>query len=193
LPRLQIIIASTRPGRLGLPIGEWVRERASEHGAFDVDLVDLSELGLPLLDEPNHPRLRRYTQPHTREWSERVDAADAFAIVTPEYNHTFTAPLKNALDYLHHEWREKPVGFVSYGGVSAGTRAVVALQPVVAALGMRPAGAAVHIPFIRQFLGEDGTLAPNDVMEGAVVAMLEELAALEAALRPLRETAAQAA
>jgi NAD(P)H-dependent FMN reductase len=193
MPTLQIIIASTRPGRIGLPVGEWVRDRAHEHGAWDVDLVDLAELGLPLMDEPNHPRLRRYTQAHTKEWSERVDAADAFVLVVAEYNHSYTAPLKNALDFLHEEWRRKPAGFVSYGGVSAGTRAVVALQPVLAALRLRPASAAVNIPFIQQFLDEEERLSPNDVMEQAVTAMLDELAELDAVLRPLREAAPQTA
>jgi NAD(P)H-dependent FMN reductase len=190
IPTLRIIIASTRPGRVGLPIGSWVRALAL--GTWEADLVDLAEVGLPLMDEPDHPRLRRYTQRHTQEWSARVDAADAFVLVMAEYNHSFTAPLKNALDYLHHEWRRKPVGFVSYGGVSAGTRAVVALQPVVAALGLRPASAAVNIPFVQQFL-DDEELTPNDVMEHAISAMLDELAALEAALRPLRSAAAQPA
>jgi NAD(P)H-dependent FMN reductase len=191
MPTLQIIIASTRPGRIGLPVGEWVRDRAREHGGWDVDLVDLAELGLPLMDEPNHPRLRRYTQTHTKAWSARVDAADAFVLVVAEYNHSYTAPLKNALDFLHEEWRRKPVGFVSYGGVSAGTRAVVALQPVLAALRLRPASAAVNVPFIQQFLDGD-RLAPNDVMEQAVRAMLDELAELDGVLRPLRQVAAQA-
>jgi NAD(P)H-dependent FMN reductase len=125
---LQIIIASTRPGRAGLPIGQWFHERALGHGGFDIDLVDLADLNLPFMDEPSHPRLRRYTHQHTRDWSARVEAADAFVFVTPEYNHGFNAPLKNAIDYLHDEWRHKPVGFVSYGGVAAGTRAVQMLK-----------------------------------------------------------------
>src|SRR5581483_12264670 len=123
-PALQIFIASTRPGRVGLPVAEWFRGHADAHGGFAIDLVDLATLQLPFLDEPNHPRLRRYTKQHTMDWSARVDAADAFVFVMPEYNYGFNAPLKNAIDYLHHEWQYKPVGFVSYGGVAAGTRAV---------------------------------------------------------------------
>ena len=128
-PALLIVIASTRPGRVGLPVGRWFEDRARAHGGFRVTVADLAELRLPLVDEPNHPRLRKYTQPHTRKWSEIVDAADAFAFVMPEYNYSFTAPLKNAIDYLHQEWQYKPVGLVSYGGVSAGTRAAAALGP----------------------------------------------------------------
>ncbi|MDX6644803.1 MAG: hypothetical protein QOK40_530 [Miltoncostaeaceae bacterium] len=189
---LQIIIASTRPGRAGLPIGQWFHERALGHGGFDIDLVDLAELNLPFMDEPSHPRLRRYTHQHTRDWSARVEAADAFVFVTPEYNHGFNAPLKNAIDYLHDEWRHKPVGFVSYGGVAAGTRAVQMLKQVVSALRMVPAVEAVSIPFFTQLIDEEGTLRANEVMEAGATAMLDELGRLEAALRPLRAGAAQA-
>jgi NAD(P)H-dependent FMN reductase len=189
---LQIIIASTRPGRAGLPIGQWFHERALGHGGFDIDLVDLADLNLPFMDEPSHPRLRRYTHQHTRDWSARVEAADAFVFVTPEYNHGFNAPLKNAIDYLHDEWRHKPVGFVSYGGVAAGTRAVQMLKQVVSALRMVPAVEAVSIPFFTQLIDEEGTLRANEVMEAGATAMLDELGRLEAALRPLRAGAAQA-
>src|ERR1700722_1138798 len=118
MPKLMIVIASTRPGRVGLPVGEWFHGRAREHAGFDVAMVDLAELELPLLDEASHPRLRQYTKQHTREWSAMVDDADAFVFVTSEYNHGYPAALKNAIDYLHHEWQYKPVGFVSYGGVA---------------------------------------------------------------------------
>ena len=131
MPTLQIIIASTRPGRVGEPVADWFSARARQHGGFELDVVDLAELALPFMDEPNHPRLRRYEHQHTKDWSARVDAADAFVFVTPEYNHSYNAPLKNAIDYLHQEWEYKPVGFVSYGGVAAGTRAVQALKQVV--------------------------------------------------------------
>jgi NAD(P)H-dependent FMN reductase len=186
MPVLMIVIASTRPGRAGLPIGQWFEERARAHGAFDVDFADLLEIGLPFVDEPNHPRLRQYTQPHTLAWSDRVDQADAFAFVAPEYNHGLAAPLKNAMDFLHEEWRHKPVGFVSYGGVSAGTRAVQMAVPVVTVLGMVPVAEAVSIPFFPQFIGEDGGVEANEIMEAAATGMLDALAATEAALRPLR-------
>ena len=187
MPRLQIIIASTRPGRIGLPVGRWFEERATEHGRFDVEVVDLAEVRLPFLDEPTHPRLRQYQHQHTRDWSARVAGADAFAFVTPEYNHGFNAPLKNAIDYLHFEWQYKPVAFVSYGGVAAGTRAVEMLKQVVTALKMVPVVEAVSIPFVNQFLDEEGGVQANEVMIQAAAAMLDELARVETALRPLRE------
>jgi NAD(P)H-dependent FMN reductase len=186
-PTLQIIIASTRPGRVGLPVAEWLRDRALEQGAFDVEVVDLAEVNLPFLDEPNHPRFRQYTHQHTKDWSATIDRADAFVFVMPEYNYGFNAPLKNAIDYLHHEWQYKPVGFVSYGGVSAGTRAVQMIKQVVTTLKMVPLSEAVSIPFVRQFIDEDGAVQANEVMETAATAMLDELARWVGALQPLRE------
>jgi NAD(P)H-dependent FMN reductase len=193
MPRLTIIIGSTRPGRAGLPIAGWFADRARSHGGFDVSVADLAELRLPLLDEPNHPRLRQYVHRHTKEWSAIVDAGDAFVIVTPEYNYGYPAALKNAIDYLHEEWRYKPVGFVSYGGVAAGTRAVQQLKGVVTTLKMLPVSESVSIPFHAQFIGDDGRVQANEIMEQAVDAMLDELVRLEGALRPLREPLAQAA
>ena len=190
MPTLQIIIASTRPDRAGLPIGQWIAARAAAHGGFDVDIVDLAQLGLPFMDEPHHPRLRRYTHQHTKDWSARVQRADAFVFVTPEYNHGISAPLKNAIDYLHAEWQYKPVGFVSYGGVAAGTRAVQQTKEVIAALRMVPVVEAVPIPFFQQFIDEGGTVAANEPMEDGATAMLDELLRVEEALRPLRAAVA---
>jgi NAD(P)H-dependent FMN reductase len=193
MPKLMIIIASTRPGRVGEPVARWFIERATEHGAFEIHVVDLAELDLPFLDEPHHPRLHRYTKDHTHEWSEMVNAADAFVFVTSEYNHGYPASLKNAIDYLNHEWKDKPVGFVSYGGVSAGTRAVQQLKQVVTALKLYPVVEAVNIPFVAQFLDGDGVVQANEVMEQAANAMLDEIGLVERALRALREQRAAAA
>ncbi|HET8978174.1 MAG TPA: NAD(P)H-dependent oxidoreductase [Solirubrobacteraceae bacterium] len=186
MPRLLIILASTRPGRIGLPVANWFVEQATAHAGFELEFVDLAELNLPLLDEPAHPRLRQYTQEHTFAWSATVAAADAVVMVTSEYNYGYPAALKNAIDFLHHEWRYKPVGFVSYGGVAAGTRAVQQLKQVVTALAMMPTQASVNIPFVQHFLGEDGTIRGNQVMLEAVPAMLDELLAFQEALAPLR-------
>jgi NAD(P)H-dependent FMN reductase len=189
MPTLQIIITSTRPGRVGLPVAEWFVARARAHAGFELDVADLAEIALPFVDEPNHPRLRRYEHQHTKDWSARVDAADAFVLVMPEYNYGFNAPLKNAIDFLHHEWGYKPVGFVSYGGVSAGTRAVQMAKQVVTTLRMTPVYEAVSIPFVARLMDDEGRLQPNEVMEQAATAMLDELVRVEAALRPLRAPA----
>lgn len=185
-PVLQIVIASTRPGRVGLPVAEWFHGAAEEQGAFEVELVDLAVVGLPFLDEPNHPVLRKYVHQHTKAWSATVDRADAFVFVTPEYNHGFNAVLKNALDFLHVEWNHKPVGFVSYGGVSAGTRSMQMLKQVVAALRMAAVVEAVNIPFVAQSIDDGGRFVPNEVQDAAALGLLAELARVEAALRPLR-------
>jgi NAD(P)H-dependent FMN reductase len=192
-PKLMIVIASTRPGRAGRPIGDWFVSKAREHGTFEVDVADLAEINLPFMDEPNHPRLRKYTKQHTRDWSARVDAADAFVFVTPEYNHGMTAPLKNAIDYLNQEWQYKPLGFVSYGGVAAGTRAVQAIKPVANVLKMTPIPEAVVIPLYQRFMTEDGAFQPEELIEDAAITMLNQLERWSAALRQLRETAAQPA
>ncbi|MFJ4621040.1 NADPH-dependent FMN reductase [Streptomyces sp. NPDC088812] len=185
MPRLMIVAGSTRPGRAGLPITRWFGERARAHGGFDVTVVDLAEIALPLLDEPDIPRIRRYTRPHTKEWSATVEAADAVVFVTPEYNFGYPAALKNAIDYLHQEWHHKPVGFVSYGGVAAGTRAVQQLKQVVTTLRMLPVFEGVTIAWHPRFI-HDGRFQGTEEMERAAAAMLDELLRVEAALRPLR-------
>jgi NAD(P)H-dependent FMN reductase len=182
---LRIIIASTRPGRVGLPVGTWFADVARAHGAFEVEVTDLAELDLPFMDEPKHPRVRAYVHDHTRAWSETVDASDAFVFVMPEYNFGINAPLKNAIDYLHHEWHDKPVGFVSYGGIAAGTRAVQMTKQIVSALKMLPVYEAVYIPFVASRI-EDGRFNPSDVTQDAAGALLDELVRVEAGLHTLR-------
>jgi NAD(P)H-dependent FMN reductase len=183
---LKIIIASTRPGRVGEPIGSWVARAARAHGGFDaVEVLDLAEIDLPLLDEPNHPRLRRYTKPHTLAWSAAVDSADAFLIVAPEYNFAMTAPLKNALDYLHAEWAHKPVGLVTYGGASGGMRAAEMIKSVLVTLRMVPVSPALSLHKAGDRL-VDGTFAPTRADVGTLTAMLDELVDYQEALAPLR-------
>jgi NAD(P)H-dependent FMN reductase len=185
-PVLQVVAASTRPGRKGIAVARWVQRLAEEHGGFDVELVDLAEVGLPLFDEPNHPRLQQYTHQHTRDWSATVARADAFVFVTPEYNHSFPAALKNALDYLNAEWADKAAALVSYGGVSAGLRAATALKPVLTALRMVPVMEAATIPFFQQFLTEDDEFEPNAELEAGGKAMLDALVRLTGALQTIR-------
>jgi len=191
LPKVMIIIASTRPGRAGLPVGQWIEREARRHGGFEVEVTDLAELNLPFMDEPNHPRLRQYTHQHTKDWSAKVEACDAFIFVTPEYNHSMNAPLKNALDYLQHEWQYKPVVFVSYGGISGGTRAVQVIKQVVAALKMMAVTEAVNIPFVHQHIDEERNFQPSDAAEKAAPVMLNELHRWAVALQPMRKRAVQ--
>jgi NAD(P)H-dependent FMN reductase len=184
-PVLQVIVGSTRPGRVGIKVADWFHPTAVEHGGFDVQLVDLAKVALPLFDEPRHPRFGEYEHQHTKDWSATVQRADAFVFVVPEYNHGVNAATKNAIDYLHAEWRYKPVGFVSYGGVAAGTRAVQMLKQSMTALRMTPVFESVNIPFVQQFIHDD-RFVPNDILGAAASAMLDELLRVSEALRSLR-------
>lgn len=187
-PVLQIIICSTRPGRVGKSVGEWFAEVAREHGGFDVQVADLAEINLPFMDEPNHPRMQKYTHQHTKDWSKRIDGSDAIVLVTPEYNFGLNAPAKNALDYLFKEWANKPVGFVSYGGMSGGIRAVQMLKQVVTTLQMYPASAAVAIPFVANMVSEDKqTFTPTEPVSEAATALLDELAKMSPVCAELRK------
>ncbi|GGL85580.1 NADPH-dependent FMN reductase [Nakamurella endophytica] len=187
---LKIVVGSTRPGRIGPHIARWFTDAARRHGGFDtVEVLDLADFDLPLLDEPHHPRLRTYTKPHTLRWSEAVDGADALVFVSPEYNYSLPASLKNAMDFLVQEWAYKPLGLVTYGGASGGMRAAQAIRQVAAVLRMVPVPDAVALPLVfRQLV--DGEFVPEQVNEDAARTMLDELAKLAVALAPLRERAA---
>lgn len=183
-PTLLVVIGSTRPGRQGDRWGAWFADIARESSGYDVQVVDLQELALPFLDEPKHPRLGEYQHEHTKAWSAMVEAADAVVLVTPEYNYSFPAPLKNALDYLSREWKDKPAGIVSYGGISAGLRAAHQLRQVLSALGTVTPQSTVSIPFSQQHLTDDGGVdAPESAVRSAE-AMLAEMERLGALLRP---------
>lgn len=186
-PTLGIIVASTRPGRRGLPVAKWIESIAIHSGDFPhVELIDLACVGLPLLDEPLHPKLGQYQHEHTRRWSAIVAATDAFILVMPEYNFGFNAALKNALDYLFAEWAHKAVAFVSYGGASGGIRAVQMLKQVVTTLRMMPVFDAVSIPHVTNFVSDDDTFQPDESHESSAAAMMRELRRLTDTLEPLR-------
>jgi len=185
MTKLLIVVGSVRPGRIGLPIAHWVREAAESSDGLDVDFADLREIALPFMDEPQHPAKRAYEHEHTLAWSARVDAADAFIFVSPEYNHSYSPALKNAIDFLAQEWRHKPVGYVSYGGVSAGTRGVAALDPVASTVGLVKTAASVEISSPADYLN-DGVFSPSEKHGALLTRMLTELAATSVALRVLR-------
>ncbi len=187
LLRVLVIIASTRPGRLGPAVADWfitATDAAAAHDEISVEIADLADIGLPLLDEPDHPSVGRYVHEHTREWSRRVAAADAFVIVTPEYNYGMPASLKNALDFLYHEWTWKPVAFVSYGNTSAGTRAVQMAKQVVTTLKMMPIGATVSLRIADST--HDGQVRNTADLEATAQGLLHELNRVARAMRPLR-------
>jgi NAD(P)H-dependent FMN reductase len=183
--KLHVIIASTRPGRIGLPIGNWTHERAKAHGKFDVTLVDLKEVNLPMMDEPKHPRLQQYEHAHTKAWSATIAAADAFVLVTPEYNFSTAPSLLNAFDFLYKEWNYKPAAFVSYGGISGGLRAVEMTKQTLSALKVMPLTEAVTLPFAMKLV-TDGRLAATEDHEKSATAVLDELHRWATALKPMR-------
>lgn len=183
---LKIIIASTRPGRKGLPVANWFNSIAQKNTAFSTEVLDLAKINLPFFDEANHPTLQKYEHQHTKDWSAMINPADAFVIVTCEYNYSFPAPIKNALDFLYKEWNDKPVGFVSYGGVAGGTRAVQMLKQTVNALKMVPLADNVHIPFIAKMVNDQGVFLNDERLDKSANAMLNELNRWAVVLKGMR-------
>jgi NAD(P)H-dependent FMN reductase len=190
--RLQTIIASTRPGRIGPAIATWFDAFAKAHGKFDTELVDLAEFKLPVYDEPHHPMRRQYTQEHTKKWSASVIASDAVVFVLPEYNYMPPPSFVNALDYVFWEWQYKPVGFVSYGGVSGGVRAAQTARLHASTLKMMPIPEGVPLPYAAALV-KDGKFEGNDLCTQSATAMLNELLKWSDALKPLRDQVRAAA
>ncbi len=184
LPVLQVIIGSTRPGRVGPAIANWFADEAMSHGGLLVELVDVADYGLPVLDEPEQANLRRYTKEHTKQWSATISRADCFVFVIPEYNHGLNGATKNALDFLYHEWRYKPAGIVSYGGASLGTRAAQALKPVLSALKMFPVGDVAAS--LKSSPVVEGTFTATEGLTRSAQALLDELVTLTPALMEVR-------
>lgn len=170
---------------MGPHVAKWFSEKAEAHGKFELESIDLAEVNLPLFDEPEMPRLRKYQNEHTKRWSAIVDRADAYVFVTPEYDFGAPPSLTNALIYLSREWECKPVGYVSYGGVSGGLRSVQMSKLTVTALKMMPLPETVSIPFVAKSI-KDGVFDPGDVHNRGVTAMLDELFRWAEALKPLR-------
>jgi NAD(P)H-dependent FMN reductase len=182
---LAVIIASTRPNRIGPAVARWFHELATAHGNFTVELIDIKEVNLPLFDEPKHPRFAEYTQAHTKAWSALVARADAFVFVTPEYNPAAPPSLVNAIDYLHREWAYKPAAFVSYGGLAGGTRAVQMTKQILTAVKVMPVPEGVAIPMVTAHL-ENGAFKSTDHFVKSGQVLLDELHRWAVALRPMR-------
>ena len=184
--KLQIIIASTRPGRVGPSVAKWFDDFAKKHAGFEVELVDLADFALPIYDEPAHPRLQQYEHAHTKRWSAKVQAADAYVFVSPEYNFGPPPALLNAMNYLYNEWNYKPCGFVSYGGLSGGMRAVQMEKQLATTLKMMPMVEAVALPMVWNQLGEDGKFTSNEAIDSSATGLLDELQRWAVALKAMR-------
>lgn len=183
---LLVIVASTRPERAGDAVTEWATARLGERDDVEVEVADLRAIGLPLLDEPEPAATGRYVHDHTRRWSRLVGDADGFVFVLPEYNRGAPGSVKNALDFLLAEWRDKPAGFVSYsGGPAGGVRAVQATSAALTAFSVTPISAMVNLPRVASLL-VDGQLRPPDGADEALDTMAEQLVDHARILAPLR-------
>jgi NAD(P)H-dependent FMN reductase len=186
---LKVVIASTRPGRVGLPVGTWFYKFAQEYckDKFNVELVDLAAVNLPFMDEAKHPMMQQYEHEHTRQWAKTVSGADAFVFCIPEYNYQPPATLVNAVDYLYKEWNYKPCGLLSYGGVSGGMRAQENLKPLLLTVKMHPLVEQVIVPMVHQKLDVDtGLFKAEAIHEASARTMLDELHRWTKALAVLR-------
>ena len=190
-PKLHILICSTRPGRVGPTIAQWVHDTAVTQDQFEPALVDLVTFGLPVFDEPvfdepEHPRLQKYQHAHTKAWSASVNAADAFVLVLPEYNFGPPSALINAMNYLVREWQYKPAAFVSYGGASGGMRAVQVTKQLLTTLKVVPVLEAVAISNVTQYMKDRNVFIASDSHSSAAKGMYDELYRWTQALMPMR-------
>jgi NAD(P)H-dependent FMN reductase len=188
MTRIGIILGSTRPGRNGEAVAKWVYEVASDRIDVEFELIDLKDFNLPHLDEVMPPSLGQYSLPHTLEWASKIAQFDGYAFVTPEYNHSTSGALKNAIDFLYAEWNNKAAGFVSYGS-AGGTRAVEHLRLVMAELQVADVRAQVALSLFTDF-ENFSVFKPAEHQREAVNVMLTQLIAWSTALAPLRQPVA---
>ena len=182
--KVAIIVGSTRPGRKADAVARWVFGIAARRGDASFEIVDIADFNLPLLDEPMPPSMGQYLQPHTKAWAAKIAAFDAFVFVTPEYNHSMSGALKNAIDYLFREWNDKAAGFVGYGGLG-GARAVEQLRLVMGEVKVADVRAQVALSMFTDFENFT-TFAPHPRQEAAVDAMLNDLVPWARALQAMR-------
>jgi NAD(P)H-dependent FMN reductase len=182
--KVAIIIGSTRPGRKAVDVARWVHGIAARRDDASFEIVDIAAFDLPLLDEAYPPSMGQYAQSHTHAWAEKIAAFDAFVFVTPEYNHSTSGALKNAIDYLFREWNDKAAGFVGYGS-TGGTRAVEHLRGIMGEVKVADVRAQVALSLFNDF--ENFTeFEPQPRQEAAVDAMLGDLIPWGRALQAMR-------
>jgi NAD(P)H-dependent FMN reductase len=191
MTKIGIILGSTRPGRNGEAVAKWVYDIASRRSDAEFELVDLLDYNLPHLDEAVPPSMGQYANEHTRQWAAKVAELDGFVFVTPEYNHSTSGALKNAIDFVYAEWNNKAAGFVSYGS-AGGTRAVEALRLVMGELMVADVRQQVILSLANDF-ENFSKFKPAPGHEKALNTLLDQLVAWSTALRNVREPEAVAA
>lgn len=184
---LKVIVTSTRNGRQGIAVANWFAEKVKEHNAFNTEILDLKEIALPMLDEPNHPRLKNYQYDHTKAWSKKIEEADAFVFVIPEYNYGLPPSLVNAIDYLFSEWNYKPAALVSYGGISAGLRSAQMSKLILTTVKVFPLTEAISIPFFAKQINEEGVFIANPLIDKSYNEMMDELIKWTKGLKYMRD------
>ncbi|MCA0384514.1 MAG: NAD(P)H-dependent oxidoreductase [Firmicutes bacterium] len=182
--KIGIITGTTRPGRNNIAVANWVKEIADQRKDVSFELVDILDYELPLLDEAIPASMGQYMNDHTKKWASKVAELDGFVFVTPEYNHSFSPSLKNALDYVYAEWNNKAAGFVSYGS-AGGVRAVEQLRQIMAELQVADVRAQVILSLFTDF-ENFSVFKPDARHENNVNAMLDQLIAWSGALKTLR-------
>jgi len=184
---LKIISSTVRPGRKGPLITAWIAEKAIQNGNFNVEVLDLGKINLPMMNESQHPRFKRYEHEHTKQWSTKIEEADVFIFVTAEYDFNYPAPLRNAIEYLFNEWAYKAAGIVSYGGISSGTRAANSLKADLASMSIVPLSPGVNFPMFTQFINDKNEFVPNEISHKATESMLNELIRWTKGLKVVKE------
>lgn len=185
--RIGIILGSTRPNRNGEQVARWIHGLASRRKEAQFDLIDLKDVNLPFLDEPLPPAMGRYSRPHTKAWAARIAGYDGFIFVTPEYNHSTSAALKNAIDFIYAEWNNKAAGFVSYGSAN-GVRAVEQLRLIMGELKIADVRSQVMLSLFTDFENMS-VFKPGPQHEKSVAEMLDQLIAWSGAMKTLRQPA----
>src|SRR6476659_8706642 len=187
MPRIGVILGSTRPGRRGEQVARWVMDGARRRSDGVFELVDLADHPLPHLDEPLPPNMGQYQNAHTQDWAATIGGFDGFVFVTPEYNHSTSGVLKNAIDYLYAEWNNKAMGVVSYGA-TGGTRAAEHLRLIAGELQLADVRTNVALSLFTD-LRDFTELAPGPHQAQALETMLGQVIAWSQALAPLRQAA----
>jgi NAD(P)H-dependent FMN reductase len=188
MTHIQIILGSTRPNRTGEKVAEWLKDVVSKRDDATFEFIDLRDFPLPFYDEvaPISVLQGKYSTDVATQWVNSLKKADGYIFITPEYNHGYSAVLKNAIDYAYTEWNKKAVGFVSYGSIAGGSRAVEQLRQVAVELQMAPIRDAVHMPIIWEAFDEDG-LKNREMYDASANKMIDQTIWWAEALKAARD------